>query len=226
MTKQEIVACKKVTWAAYRQKNKEKIAARAKACRQNNKEKFAAREKAYRRKNKEKIVAYRKAHKAEIAEQNKAYQQTNRAEISAKRKAYRQAHKEEIAASKKKWYEKSKDKAKAWGMAWRLAHKKKKAEQNKVYAKAHPDQMRDYSTRKRAVKRGATIEKVSRAAVYERDAGRCHICGKKVPKNGWHIDHIIPLARGGEHSYRNVAVSCPMCNMRKHTKAEGQLRLF
>jgi len=95
-----------------------------------------------------------------------------------------------------------------------------------AWQKANPDKCRDIAARRRALKRGATVDPVSRAVVFDRDAGRCHLCGKKVNPKHWHLDHIVPLSQGGEHSYRNVAVSCPFCNMSKGAKIRGQLRLF
>jgi 5-methylcytosine-specific restriction endonuclease McrA len=32
------------------------------------------------------------------------------------------------------------------------------------------------------------------------------------------MDHVVPLARGGDHLYSNVAVSHPLCNRRKGAK--------
>jgi len=43
----------------------------------------------------------------------------------------------------------------------------------------------------------------------------CHICRKKVRLSQLHFDHVIPLAKGGEHSERNIAVSHGRCNQRK-----------
>lgn len=57
-----------------------------------------------------------------------------------------------------------------------------------------------------------------RDVVYGRDKGICHICGNFNPLNNWHLDHIIPLSKGGKHAYENVAVSCPSCNLKKHDK--------
>lgn len=155
--------------------------------------------------------AHQIAHKTEKVMYDKAYRQKRKLELAASSKAYRQVHKEEVIERKKVYYQ---------------AHKIECTARVKAYQLAHPDKKTDYHARRRARKLGATTDKVSRASVYDRDGGKCHICGKKVDPKHWHLDHIIPLARGGEHSYRNVAVSCPKCNMRKHIKAGGQLRLL
>jgi 5-methylcytosine-specific restriction endonuclease McrA len=40
------------------------------------------------------------------------------------------------------------------------------------------------------------------------------------------LDHIIPISKGGEHSYKNVQCAHRQCNVTKNNKMEGQLRLF
>ena len=35
------------------------------------------------------------------------------------------------------------------------------------------------------------------------------------PGKGWDIDHVIPLARGGQHTIDNVKVACAHCNTSK-----------
>jgi 5-methylcytosine-specific restriction endonuclease McrA len=65
-------------------------------------------------------------------------------------------------------------------------------------------------------KRNADPEVKARYAVWETCNGICHICQRPADPTDWHLDHIIPLSRGGDHTYANVAVSHPMCNMRKH----------
>ena len=70
------------------------------------------------------------------------------------------------------------------------------------------------SAMRRAAKmRGATvIETFSRADLYERDGGICHVCGEPVDPDRWDVDHLTPLALGGQHTLDNVAVSHPACN--------------
>ena len=58
-----------------------------------------------------------------------------------------------------------------------------------------------------------------RKVIYERDGGICMKCGKRVPKEGYHVDHIIPISVGGdEWDLNNLELSCPECNLRKGAK--------
>lgn len=82
--------------------------------------------------------------------------------------------------------------------------------------------------------RGVTVEAVNATIVLNRDKWTCQICGIKTPKRlrgsyddrAPEIDHIIPIAQGGEHSYRNVQCACRRCNASKSAMALGQMRLF
>lgn len=66
-----------------------------------------------------------------------------------------------------------------------------------------------------ARKRGQFVENVHPLAVLERDDGVCGICDSDVDPFDFHVDHVIPLSAGGEHSYANVQVAHPICNLRK-----------
>src|SRR6267142_5472903 len=66
----------------------------------------------------------------------------------------------------------------------------------------HPDSSRLAQDKRRAL--GKFIEDVDRLVVFERDQGFCQICGLGVDPQNWHLDHKIPLSRGGEHSYETV----------------------
>lgn len=73
-------------------------------------------------------------------------------------------------------------------------------------------------------KRAATVEEVWRPKVYERDGWCCRLCGEPVEREAVAphplaptIDHIVPLALGGEHSYANVQLAHFRCNWQKGT---------
>lgn len=78
--------------------------------------------------------------------------------------------------------------------------------------------------------RAARVEPVDRLRVFERDKWTCRICGDKTVRkpympNSAELDHIQPIARGGEHSYLNTQCACRKCNLLKGAKALGQMLL-
>lgn len=85
-----------------------------------------------------------------------------------------------------------------------------------AYRKARENQRSaNQAQRRRAQKIGTTVEEFTREQIIERDKSTCHICGKVCALNEIHIDHIVPLSRGGTHTVDNVAVACAPCNLRK-----------
>jgi len=57
--------------------------------------------------------------------------------------------------------------------------------------------------------------RLNRRNIFARDEGRCQYCGKKFPTSELSIDHVIPLSRGGQTRWENVACACTECNKRK-----------
>ena len=55
-----------------------------------------------------------------------------------------------------------------------------------------------------------------RRRIIERDNYTCQICGKYMPDEvGLHVDHVIPIKRGGKSVESNLQVLCDKCNLRK-----------
>lgn len=100
------------------------------------------------------------------------------------------------------------------------------SETNKRHKAAH-------RTARKAKQRAVSVESVDPIRVFERDGWRCHMCGSPTPKekrgsyedDAPELDHIVTLADGGEHSYRNTACACRSCNIRKGSRSFGQLHL-
>lgn len=102
----------------------------------------------------------------------------------------------------------------------------KQSEAYKAYRRAA-------KSRRRARIRGAKVDRIDPIKVFERDKWRCHLCGCRTPKrlrgsyepNAPELDHIIPLAAGGSHTWGNVACSCRECNNSKSDQPLGQIGL-
>lgn len=94
------------------------------------------------------------------------------------------------------------------------------------WVQENPGRMRKYGAERRRRITEATVELVDRFVVYEREGGKCHICKRLVRRDGFHLEHLVPLSKGGDHSYANVAIAHPSCNRKKWNHVmEVQLRL-
>jgi 5-methylcytosine-specific restriction endonuclease McrA len=90
------------------------------------------------------------------------------------------------------------------------------------------------NARRAAKLKGATVDRIDPFRVFARDKWRCQLCGRDTPraKRGTYdhdapeVDHIIPLSKGGEHSYRNTQCACRKCNQKKSNRPMGQLLLI
>jgi len=85
--------------------------------------------------------------------------------------------------------------------------------------------------RKRARYYGVPYEPVNRLKVFKRDKWKCKHCGIKVQSkvihqpNTAHLDHIVPMSKGGPHTYTNVQTLCRNCNIIKGDSMPEQLLL-
>jgi hypothetical protein len=73
--------------------------------------------------------------------------------------------------------------------------------------------------RRRALLASALVETFPRMEIFERDGWMCGICHDPIDPSLRHpdrraasVDHIVPLARGGEHSRQNVQAAHWDCN--------------
>lgn len=55
---------------------------------------------------------------------------------------------------------------------------------------------------------------VSRKAIFARDKGECQYCGGHAEN----LDHVIPRAKGGTHTWDNLVAACKRCNSKKADK--------
>lgn len=88
------------------------------------------------------------------------------------------------------------------------------------------DEQRINKSKRRAAERANIVEHVVPYTVFTRDAWTCKICGISTPRhllgkrhnNSPEMDHIIPISKGGSHSYSNVQCACKRCNNIKSNK--------
>ncbi len=183
--------------------------------------------------------AYYYRHKARILAEQKENWEANREELCAQRRARYAEQREKRQAAARERYASDPDHAervRAHSRKYRAARLAEYRERDRRYAKAY--QLRDRkrflakmfrsNNKRKATKLAAFIEPVDAAVVFRRDKAVCGICGLKVdPDSKWHIDHVIPLSKGGLHSYDNVQLAHAHCNLSKRDVLPlGQFGLF
>ena len=61
-------------------------------------------------------------------------------------------------------------------------------------------------------KRSRRISQSVKDKVWNRDGGKCVLCGSN---ENIEFDHIVPFSKGGANTYRNIQILCESCNRRK-----------
>lgn len=88
---------------------------------------------------------------------------------------------------------------------------------------------RTHNIAQRAKKKGVVVEPISRMYVYKRDGFKCYVCGVRVVTSKTYrpdqatLDHLIPLSKGGPHTYANIKTCCHACNAAKRDKDADRL---
>jgi 5-methylcytosine-specific restriction endonuclease McrA len=100
---------------------------------------------------------------------------------------------------------------------YKLRNKDRLFEYAKQYRERHPEVKAITESKRRARRRLVTIGEVTAADIRKmclEQNSCCKSCGKSF-SDGYHIDHIVPISRGGPHAIANLQLLCPRCNMRK-----------
>jgi predicted HNH restriction endonuclease len=134
-------------------------------------------------------------------------------------------------------YYKNKDKLNEYRRAkWPQIYEQSKehrSAQRKQHLKQHPEKVRELARKRRATKRANGWERYTEAQVLELHGAVCHICGseidltldRRIGKEGWemslHIDHVIPISKGGPDKLSNVKPSHGKCNLKKRATLLG-----
>jgi 5-methylcytosine-specific restriction endonuclease McrA len=75
--------------------------------------------------------------------------------------------------------------------------------------------------RRKAMEGGDSSAQI--AAWLRQQARVCFWCEADCADK-FHIDHVMPLARGGKHQVANLCIACPRCNLRKNAKHPDNFR--
>ena len=180
--------------------------------------------KKWRKTNPDKVKAYnkeyRKTHHEYYVEKGKEWYRANTEKSYFLTKKWRENNTERANLYARQWKIDNYERHVSWRAVYRDVNREKEARDHKSWVQAHPERCRDYCAKRRALKRNATIEPLPdkyEIALYEAQHGLCYYCGTSLAETKQHLEHMIPLSRGGAHALSNLVLSCIACNLQKHT---------
>lgn len=146
-------------------------------------------------------------------------------ETRVRHAAYHAAHAVEIEAARVNRRAMNPEKTRAAAAAYHASHRAEILARSAAWDREHPESSRARTAQHRARKLAGFVEDVALASLVARDHGRCGICGKPVAPKDRSVDHILPLSRGGQHSYANTRLAHRLCNISRSNRGSAQLRL-
>ena len=73
------------------------------------------------------------------------------------------------------------------------------------------------------------LPKAIRCQVAAKYKYKCRYCGRSAREVKTHVDHVVPLSRGGTDDIENLCLACVECNLKKSNKTwtakHGQLSM-
>ena len=143
-------------------------------------------------------------HKEKRLKEKEDYRNSNRNLLAEKQKEYYQEHKENYIDYQKTYRVKNKDK---------ILEKYKKYRKTNNYKISR----RNSSNKRRTITKTGDVTTQQLQELYE-NSKFCYWCNTNLKNKKIHLDHYIPLSKGGQHTLSNLVVSCPHCNHIKSSK--------
>jgi len=143
----------------------------------------------------------------------------NKDELNKKRNEKRKINPDHIKSVVKKWRDNNSDKL----LIYNYKHKKRRSELTKRWCENNPERYKAilYKAldKRKAIEYeiGGKVSSEVKFNLFVKQSGICYWCFEKLDKI-YHIDHVIPISRGGDNSETNIVVCCKSCNSQKSNK--------
>lgn len=198
-------SCIRAKYTEYYSQNSEGIKRRVKQYRISNAEKVSAKNKQWQENNPEKVKQYK------VKWATRYYKDWYEANGDSIRERARNKVRD--------WRANNREQHRQYSGKWSKDNPEKRRRISQRYTKRHPDKVnsntRNYRSRKRGAEGKHTAEDVQ--LQYKSQKGLCWWCGNPVGED-YHVDHRIPLSRGGTNWPNNICIACATCNESKNNK--------
>jgi 5-methylcytosine-specific restriction endonuclease McrA len=121
-------------------------------------------------------------------------------------------NREQAIEDARRWREENPERYRATMRRYKRKHYRENREAYRVY-------VRNRRARLAEVDGSHSVEDIE--TMYHQQNGLCHYCGASI-EDGYHVDHVIPLSRGGSNSPDNLVLACPHCNLSKNDRLPSE----
>jgi 5-methylcytosine-specific restriction endonuclease McrA len=229
--------CRRAQHRNWMARNSAHVKAYAKEYSRNNLEKSAERqrkrrdrdprvrenEKRYRAENREKCrewnLAWKAKNRIRLATESMAYYCANRESVRSRQRAKIAANPGANRQRVKEWQKANPIKTRAAARRYRERYPDRVRAKGERWRKANPEAVSAIKQRRRARVYGAGGS-FTRAQIRDLASNqklKCATCRTSL-RSGYHIDHIVPVSKGGSSWIENIQLLCPKCNRRKADK--------
>lgn len=190
---------------------------------------------------------YRRQFRAENPGLDREYYEANKhwllPKMNEAAKVRRRDNRDEALATQRSWRANNLDKARKYQNDFYARNRESERKRLQEYYEKNPnkrkeanarieewrrrnrEQSRSYVRNRRAKLKssGGTHNGEDIKRLISGQKGCCWWCGRKIPLGRHHVDHRIPIARGGSNGPENLVISCAPCNHKKSSKMPWEM---
>lgn len=187
--------------------------------------------------NRLRMRAWREEHQEEARARNRAWYEANKERESAKRlekyyldheaslarrRAYYAANLDKMRQDRREKYWKDPKGAREAMRRWRRNNPERDQFFVMRWRKNNPEKVALYTKATGAKRRKAPLDLNAKIYANAIASDPCVYCGET---NKPSLEHITPIARGGDSQWSNLAIACLRCNKKKQTKLLSEFLL-
>lgn len=156
----------------------------------------------------------------ESAERSRRRYAANPGKVLARTKAWARENAERKRAHSQKWRDANPQKWRDSNRKSKQANQQKYTDAQRADYAANPEKYRVVERRRRAQAKGSggTHTAADLKEILSAQGHRCGYCRADLKRTTKHVDHIVPLARGGSNDRSNLQYLCAPCNQAKSAK--------
>lgn len=124
----------------------------------------------------------------------------------------------------KNYYRTNTDVLKKRSKDWYQDNKDRALERSREWQRSNPHRVGASNNRRRVRKRGTLTEwDLKLSAQWRKVISKmpCYYCGTTEAEK-YHVDHRIPVSKGGDDSWVNLVRACEPCNLSKSAKTDAE----